>query len=595
MRYAVALIGLLFFQVMNLYGGSLILSVDKNEGSIYDQFYLKVKLSGSSSEEIKLPDIPGIEVQEAGVSRSFNMINGSVSKSLEKTFILTAQNPGTYTIPSISMKIDDKMISSNSITLKILDSESESQLHSGSTDRSESQDKAKTKDIFVERKVDKDSLYVGETIEVKSLFYYRTAVTDINSIGQNYSNNFSSIVEKKTRNYSLVKNGIEYNVVELTEVLQVTDASNSTLPPFVVRAMIPSENESSPFGGRGFFDDFFSKTISVPKVFTSGVVKLKIKPLPNPKPKNFSSLVGNFKINASLSDTVVKVADTVTLSVLVEGIGALEGLDEKTLGIKIPDGIKVYPDKPNFSRNEGTFIKESKTFKFALVPTKAGEFNIEDIKLNVFVPKLGDYTNLVAQVGKLTVEENPSASSTASLQEDQSSSKIKTKNSEDVKYLNHDIIDIKRKDNKHVDEITSDTYRVGVLFILLPTLLLMLLLFVKILKFVAKKQDLKKQKAYRKMLALFSKLSSTDVVEQATAKSFKEEFINYLCCLLGEEFRSKTMEEISNFFKSKGTNDERFFELLKLFDEVQYANTTNIKFKPDEISKILLSQIKFLK
>ncbi len=571
-----------------LYGGSLILSVDKNEGSVYDQFYLKVKITGSGSDNISLPEVQGLNYQEAGVSRSFNMVNGSVSKSLEKTFIITVDAPGTYTIPSISMKIDGAMVSSNSITLKV--EENQAQQNDTSGDDADQ----KTKDIFVERKIDKQSVYVGETIEVKSLFYYRTQVSDISSVGKSWPDNFSPVIEKKNRNYSLVKNGIEYNVVELTDVLLVTGTTHKELPSFVVRAMVPEESTRS-MGGMGFFDDFFSKVNTTPKVFSSKPIKLDIKALPSPKPKNFSSLVGNFKINASLSEHMVKVGDTVTLTVSVEGQGSLEGLDEKSLGLKIDSSIKVYPDKPGFSRNDGTFIAESKVFKFALVPSKAGKFKIEDIKLNVFVPKLGDYTDLVAEVGEISVEDNPDANlATGQLNQPGSSDSSQTLK-EDVKYLNQDIKDIKRKNDSSSDELNLDSFKLGLIINFIPVVLLILLMLYKISRFIIQRQDRKKARAYKIMTDSFSKIEKMDRSDRDKLLKIKEAFIDFLSIKLGEEARSKTMEEIDSWFRSKYQSGDEFGSVLKQFDVAYYGTDKDLDISLAQVVEVLKNQAKLLK
>ena len=570
-----------------LYGGSLILSIDKNEGSVYDQFYLKVKITGSGSDNISLPEVQGLNYQEAGVSRSFNMVNGSVSKSLEKTFIITVDSPGTYTIPSISMKIDGTIVNSNSITLKVEENQDQqNDTSGGDSDR-------KTKDIFVERKIDKQSVYVGETIEVKSLFYYRTQVSDISSVGKNWPDNFSPVIEKKNRNYSLVKNGIEYNVVELTDVLLVTGTTHKELPSFVVRAMVPEENTRS-MGGMGFFDDFFSKVNTTPKVFSSKPISLDIKALPNPKPKNFSSLVGNFKINASLSDREVKVGDTVTLTVSVEGQGSLEGLDEQSLGLKIDNSIKVYPDKPGFSRNDGTFISESKVFKFALVPSKVGKFKIEDIKLNVFVPKLGDYTDLVAEVGEISVEENPDANISAQVNQPSSSDSSQTLK-EDVKYLNQDIKDIKRKNDSSSDELNLDSFKLGVIINFIPVVLLIILVLYKISRFIIQRQDRKKARAYKTMTDSFSKIEKIDLSDRDKLLKIKEAFIDYLSIKLGEEARSKTMEEIDSLFRSKYKSSDEFGSVLKQFDVAYYGTDKDLTISLAQVIEVLKKQAKLLK
>ena len=164
-----------------------------------------------------------------------------------------------------------------------------------------------------------------------------------------------------------------------------------------------SQNQRSRRRG-GFFDDFFQSGRVIEKRFRSNTNKLVIKALPTKgRTKDFSGLIGKFELVTEIDKSSVEVGDSITLSLSVKGIGQTTGMKDPKL--ELSDGVKVYADKPEdhdrVSAEEG--LVGVKIFKWALVPSKSGEYDLGKIKLNYFNTELGKYETLVADIGKINV------------------------------------------------------------------------------------------------------------------------------------------------------------------------------------------------
>jgi hypothetical protein len=99
------------------------------------------------------------------------------------------------------------------------------------------------------------------------------------------------------------------------------------------------------------------------------------------------------------------VGDSATLNVVVSGNGNLRGFDLPSLA-GISD-FKVYEDRPSFAvQPQGNDLVQTKAFKRALVPLKAGEFKLPPVGVSYFDPARGRYE--VAQGEWIKISVSPS-------------------------------------------------------------------------------------------------------------------------------------------------------------------------------------------
>ena len=97
---------------------------------------------------------------------------------------------------------------------------------------------------------------------------------------------------------------------------------------------------------RRLLDDFFSGNSFFPSqeptVITSAPVEVEVLPLPVPgRPRSFTGLVGRLNVSASIDRSSVETNDAVTLELIVEGEGNLQGLAAPI--IDFPADFEVFP------------------------------------------------------------------------------------------------------------------------------------------------------------------------------------------------------------------------------------------------------------
>ena len=104
-----------------------------------------------------------------------------------------------------------------------------------------------------------------------------------------------------------------------------------------------------------------------------------------------------------MSTGELRQGETTTLTLEISGYGHLGGMEPPRL--KLPEGIRVYPDKPELSEapdpRKGLFSK--RVLKYALVPTRSGVFKLGTYKVNFFNPETGSWDKREAALGQLTV------------------------------------------------------------------------------------------------------------------------------------------------------------------------------------------------
>lgn len=135
-------------------------------------------------------------------------------------------------------------------------------------------------------------------------------------------------------------------------------------------------------------------------IVSSGV-NVDVLPLPDNAPSSFIGMVGKLKMTQKLSQTEVKKGDVVKLNVTLDGVGNIHNIN--TPNLQLPNGITLYGD-PKIDENyiftangaEGTI-----NYEYTLQINKEGSFELPDLKVAYFDPKLEKYIVLNESLGKL--------------------------------------------------------------------------------------------------------------------------------------------------------------------------------------------------
>jgi hypothetical protein len=404
--------------------GTISAELNRTEGEIGESFALTVFVEGNLDGEVQIPEVTGLIIRRTGYKQSINIVNGQTYPEISLIFSIHPQQSGTFSIPGISATIDGKKESTVPLALSIKAAGQSSsnpqaqapQSGKGSQQRQQPGAGGKrphedTGGIFIERECATDTPYVGEQVVCAVRVHHRDNLVG----GQRMSQNSADVRRfnaEGERRYARVINGQRYGVIELREILVAKKSGDLDVPPFALQARVltwsrrnnPLDKFFDNFGGGAFNFDFnFTEEKDV--TIKSEPQILKVKPLPEDgKPAGFNGIVGQYNLTASINKNKLPAGETVTITIELTGEGILDSVPDlkptvDTLG-------RVYADKPEYKEeveaNRG--IRSSKTFKYALVPSKPGEYQLGVIEVPVFNPKLNQYTVLRSDLGTLIVE-----------------------------------------------------------------------------------------------------------------------------------------------------------------------------------------------
>src|SRR5204862_4776225 len=94
--------------------------LDRDRVSVGESVNLSLVVGGGSPQsQPALPSLPGVQMDYAGQSSQFAFENAQVSSSLTFSYVLTPAQPGTYTIPSISIVVAGRPIATQPLKLTV--------------------------------------------------------------------------------------------------------------------------------------------------------------------------------------------------------------------------------------------------------------------------------------------------------------------------------------------------------------------------------------------------------------------------------------------------------------------------------------------
>ncbi|MDQ3231698.1 MAG: BatD family protein [Pseudobdellovibrionaceae bacterium] len=379
----------LMFYAGSILAGTVTGELDKPEGSLEDQFVYTLAVQGSADGDPQFPDVPGLSVRQAGTSQSVSIINGRMSREVQYQFVLTPAKEGTYTIPPIVMKIDGKQEQTLPLEFRVMPAGSATQ---GRSDRP----------IFIERTLAKDKVYVGEPVLSSIRVFSRVRIVGAQPDFR-YPDGFQVKKIDGERNYTKVVDGQEFTVTEINAILIPGKEGKFEVPAagLDVRFVDQSKPRRST---RSLLEDLWGPGNTTEKHFRSAATTIEVLPLPVAgRRANFSGLVGEFSGRAELAPASVKVGETATLTLTIQGRGATTGMADPELGLG--DKAKIYKDKPqstdSLDANQGVLGQRS--FKIAIVPTVAGALNLGALNIQYFNTALGQYQDMVIELGQLQV------------------------------------------------------------------------------------------------------------------------------------------------------------------------------------------------
>ncbi|ACN16035.1 conserved hypothetical protein [Desulforapulum autotrophicum HRM2] len=553
-----------------VFGFSVEAQVDANQISQDRSLTLNVIVKGGDAL-VDTSVIKGFKVVPRGTSTSVSIINGAYSRSVTHQYLLTAEQPGTLTIPPLPVTLDGEIAYTDEIRVEVV---------KGQVTQTAS------RDVFARSTLSRTTLVPGQQAIYTFRLYSAVQVANPRLAHPEFKG-FSVKQAPDQESFNETVNGRSYTVTELTYVLVAEKPGTLEIEPSIVTCDIPVAGQNSPFNDPFFGNRLFSMGRHETRRFATDSFQVTVKPMPVPgKGVNFSGLVGHFSLGAGLDRTSVRAGDSVTLTVTVSGTGNV--MDAPIPVVNLPDSFKVYEDVPQEKitlTQEG--YKGDKTFKQAIVPVAPGEFSIEPVTLTYFNIDTQDYETLSTPGFSLTVEsaapgDTPVTQASAKKAEEEVKKQA-------VEFIGDDILALKEGAGVLVAQRSLSLNR----FVLLLALPLVLLLVFRVANNFFKKEE---------SFASLMERKARQALKTAGTKNLPDQdFLRNLYMALVAKVRSRgklpgetiTAGEISQILSGAGCNDRQIQAAIAMLHDIESARYGGALFDSN-LKKNLLQRVKQL-
>lgn len=562
-------------------------TICKKQVSVGEQFQVSYELNGDG-KDFKSPNFTNFEIiggPFTSTSSSVQIINGSVSRTNTQTFSfhLRAIKEGVFTIPSASITVDRKKITSEPCEINVTASATSSGNYSSNT--SNSTNNNSKKEVFLKATPNKKKVYQGEQILLTYNIYYTIPISQLSvSKSPSYSGFWTKDIsdnDGSLQQSSTIIDGQPYNVATIKEmVLFPQKAGELTIEPLELSCLAQIRQQRQRTNTYDPFEDFFGDVLgtsytNVRKEIKSQPITIEVLPLPTAnKPNSFNGAVGQFTFTSKIDKNELKVNEAFTLTLTVSGKGNIELLElPKPI---LPPDFEVYDPKISTTvKNNALGIYGSKKAEYIIIPRVSGDFTLDDIEFSYFNPSLKKYETLKSDIHVIQVQKGESSTSSA----------IYTPGQADIKYLGSDI--------RHINVNDNDLNITGVNFFMSTTYIIIILGMMVI--FVVVLVIYKKVNKFNKNQALVKNKQATKVAKKRLnnahkymisneQNSFYEEFSQALWGYISDKLnivRSQlSMDSVREIMLNKEVSEDIVNEFVELLNNCEYA-----RFAPGDANK----------
>lgn len=547
-----------------------------------DQFRLSYVVNTSSKvKDLRIAsDIKGFSIlmgPSRSQSSSTQIINGKVtsSSSITFTYVLLAEEEGTFNIPAATISVDGEKIISNSLTIKVLPedkggSSSSSSSSSGSA-RSSSQAGSITSDqLFVTATTNKVNVYEQEAILLTYKVYTTVDLRGFEYVKLPDFNGFHSqeieLPQKKQFSLEHYK-GRNYNTIVFRQFL-LFPQNTGTLeiaPARFDASVLRQVQTNDPF------DAFFGGNyVTATKTLMTPAVRINVKPLPSPKPDNFIGAVGSFDLSASINKNEVNANDAVTYKLVLSGVGNLKLASVPE--IEFPADFELYDPKlsDNYSVTTNG-LSGSKVYEYLAIPRHAGNFSIPSIELSYFDTKSKTYKTLRTESYDLKVNKGKDGSgATAGYADYANYEKENVKVlASDIRYIHQGEVTFRGKNDFLVNRISY------ILWYVIPAVLF-IILFVVYRRSAEENMNLAKSRNRRANKVARKRLKKASLLlKEKKDELFYDEVLRTLWGYVADKLNINTAElnkdNVKDRMLSANIPEEMANNFINLLNECEFA------------------------
>lgn len=256
-------------------------------------------------------------------------------------------------------------------------------------------------DVFLFAVTDKKSVWLGEQFTVSWLLFTRGEVLRYEPTPPALDSLWSETLfePKAFFKYSDARIGMKDYVVALVSkrAFFALEAGSQTIAPLEAKVSTVATSMS-----RG-------------QALASNSLVIEVKALPAPPPQGFDpSYVGEFSVEASVDRSLVQAGEALTLTMVIEGQGALR----RTRAPRLAFPGFEFESPRDFTERDTTVrdtVSARREYRYWTTPSLGGELSLPAISLAYFSPAEGRYKVAKTIAIGITVHGDPQAEQEASL------------------------------------------------------------------------------------------------------------------------------------------------------------------------------------
>lgn len=358
------------------------------------------------------PDITGFVKRGTSSQSTTNIVNGNISSSQSVIMTYLPSKQGTYTVPTFTMKVNDKSFTVTGKKVKVGPAVQQQRDPFsgffdrdpyGTANRSEPEFIDLKEDAFLALTTNKNEVYVGEGFETTLSFFLseqnqapfqfydlNKQLTDIlkklkpaNSWEENF--NIENINAER-----VTINGKVYDQYKIYQAVYYPFNAEAIQFPSLGLQMIKYKVAKNPsFFGQNRKEDF--------KTFYTKPKTVKVKQLP-PHPLRDAVAVGDYRLDERMRSTDLETGQSAAYEFHVVGEGNISSVEKPTT--KQDGAFEWY--EPNVRQDinrDNNRVTGRKSFSYFMIPKEPGKFNLGDyVQWVFFNPKEKKYDTLKSQL-----------------------------------------------------------------------------------------------------------------------------------------------------------------------------------------------------
>lgn len=353
-------------------------AVDRNTIATGEYVKLSINLT-NSKEGFESPSFGGLAVVQGPFENSsFNYVNGKMSSSVGRTWVLTATSPGKYTIGAAKVRVGGGIIQTAPIVIEVTKGAARP------SDVGAAQGQGRDPNLFATIALSKSKAYVGEQVVATYMLYSRYANIELSKYDLPKMEGFwAEEIDLGDTNWEdqlQTVNGLQYRVAVLKrQVLFPQRSGKLRIAPVELSCIV----------NRSFFNR--GSAIST----RSNAVEVTALTLPAGAPADFNGAVGELEMVVKADRTEVKANEAIELTITYLGRGNLKLIEAPELDF--PNDLEAYDPKVTDKITvNASGMNGSRSFQYLVIPRHEGDFPLEPITFTYFDTRSGGYKTIQA-------------------------------------------------------------------------------------------------------------------------------------------------------------------------------------------------------